>query len=44
VEEIDPLGLLSKAVEIVTVLTLVSLIRARQVERRTGGDVATVGR
>ena len=44
VEEIDSLGLLSKAVEVVTVLTLVSLIRARQVERRTAGDVATVGR
>lgn len=36
VEDIDPLGLLSKLVELVTVAVLVSLIRAKDVAKSTG--------
>ncbi len=41
VEEVDPLGLLSKAVEVVTVITLVSLMRGQRVERTTANEVAS---
>ncbi|HEY5605528.1 MAG TPA: hypothetical protein VIL45_03280, partial [Thermoplasmata archaeon] len=44
VEEVDPLGLLSKAVEVVTVITLVSLMRGQRVERTTADEVASPDR